>query len=423
MYLMIKNVGIAAVQAFTVLGLSTARGDASKIGQFGSGSKHSVNLLLRNQMGPTIYLGNDKLTFHTKTDSMHGKEFKLVYYNFKGQEHSTGFALEFGEMDWDSIGMALREFISNAIDSVGYENIQVELVDDIIPFEGSTTVYIPANDQVKQYFYNLPEHFLHFAGLADVGILEKAEPSPAKIYRKGVFVRQVKNVSMFDYNFGDDVKIDESRNMDDNTCLIAASETLGKNRAHLARWIKSCTEERGHLWEDNFRSWEIGSKNMQAAFAEAFGDAAVCKDDKMLNHVQRNGHRGVVIKRNHYMFTGCSIPDGEELQGEVARQGVMECKTTAAMRRTFKKVWTKLENKGLTNGKPEPELIAFRRPMDYEGNVLGGFYHDGKVYINVDHESRISTHIEEIAHYVTGAKDGERAFQSYAFQAAAVLGF
>lgn len=423
MYLMIKNLGVAAVQAFTVLGLSTARGDASKIGQFGSGSKHSVNLLLRNHMGPTICLGYERLTFHTRPDVMDGKPYDLVFYNFKGENHPTGMALEFGELDWNNVEMALREFISNAIDRVGYENIEVQLVDDITPYEDSTTVYIPANDQVKQYFNNLPEYFLHFAGLADVEILEKAEPSPAKIYRKGVFVREVKELSLFDYNFGDAVKIDESRNMDDNACLVGAAATLGRNTSLLAKWVRSCTEDRPALWEDRFRSWDLGYTAVRAAYAEAFGDAAICKDEKILDNVRRQGHKGIIVKHNRHIFTGCSLPDGDELQGKAAQNGVMVCKTTAPMRRTFKKVWTKLENKGLTNNKTEPELVAFRLPMDYEGKVLGGFYDNGKCYINMEHETRISTHLEEIAHYITGACDGERAFQSYAFQVAAVLGF
>ena len=45
MFLMIANNGVAPVQSFTVLGVSTARGNSDKIGQFGSGAKHGLSLI------------------------------------------------------------------------------------------------------------------------------------------------------------------------------------------------------------------------------------------------------------------------------------------------------------------------------------------------------------------------------------------
>ena len=49
MYLLVQNPGVAPVEGYTLLGVSTTRncGVAGTIGQFGSGAKHAINTLLR----------------------------------------------------------------------------------------------------------------------------------------------------------------------------------------------------------------------------------------------------------------------------------------------------------------------------------------------------------------------------------------
>ena len=48
-YLVIQNPGVAPIEGFTLLGVSTTRdcGVEGTIGQFGSGNKHAINVLLR----------------------------------------------------------------------------------------------------------------------------------------------------------------------------------------------------------------------------------------------------------------------------------------------------------------------------------------------------------------------------------------
>ena len=49
MFLCVQNPGVAPVEGFTLLGVSTTRdcGVDGAIGQFGSGNKHAINVLLR----------------------------------------------------------------------------------------------------------------------------------------------------------------------------------------------------------------------------------------------------------------------------------------------------------------------------------------------------------------------------------------
>jgi len=131
-YLKIENPGAVPADAFTVLGVSMA--DQNKnpgvIGQFGSGSKHSIALLLRNELAPIVFAGTLKLEFSTRpqvvSDAQATKRFERVVVKYGGTDPVTGssrsstedlgFVLDFGRLDWDDVAMALREFVSNAID-------------------------------------------------------------------------------------------------------------------------------------------------------------------------------------------------------------------------------------------------------------------------------------------------------------------
>ena len=111
-YLMIKNPGVAPEEGFTVFGVSTSRysGNSQTIGQFGSGSKHAVNLLLRNDINPVIYAANLRMEFFTTPLPVKGKNFSQVNVKYSGTDPVTGknrsaskdlsFTLEHGVFDW-----------------------------------------------------------------------------------------------------------------------------------------------------------------------------------------------------------------------------------------------------------------------------------------------------------------------------------
>lgn len=71
-FLKIENPGQAPVEGFTVLGVSLA--DTSKnvgvIGQFGSGNKHAIAVLLRNDLSPVVFAGTLKMEFGTRSQTV-----------------------------------------------------------------------------------------------------------------------------------------------------------------------------------------------------------------------------------------------------------------------------------------------------------------------------------------------------------------
>lgn len=77
-YLKIENPGVCPVEGFLLLGATSKRladnDSPYTIGQFASGNKHAVNVLLRAKLYPVVFCGNHKLEFGTKPGRMKALE-------------------------------------------------------------------------------------------------------------------------------------------------------------------------------------------------------------------------------------------------------------------------------------------------------------------------------------------------------------
>ena len=114
-YLKIENPGVCPPEGFTVLGVSLADTTDKEgiIGQFGSGNKHAVAVLLRHDLSPVVFAGTLKLEFGTRpqtvADSQASKEFARVVVKYGGTDPITGasrsstedlgFVLDYGKQD------------------------------------------------------------------------------------------------------------------------------------------------------------------------------------------------------------------------------------------------------------------------------------------------------------------------------------
>ena len=92
---MIQNAGVAPIEAYTMLGVSTTRdcGVEGTIGQFGSGTKHGINVLLRAGLKFYVYCGPTKLEFFTRDevvdDGLVAKTVQRVCVKFGGTSQKT----------------------------------------------------------------------------------------------------------------------------------------------------------------------------------------------------------------------------------------------------------------------------------------------------------------------------------------------
>jgi hypothetical protein len=246
-YLKIENIGVCPPEGFTVLGVSLAdtSDNQAVIGQFGSGNKHGVAVCLRNNVSPVVFCGTLRLDFFTKpqtvADSKASKDFARVCVKYGGTDPTTGasrsssedlgFVMSYGEKDWGEIALALREFVSNAIDRAirehaDWRSVKIEIVDEarVRAKRDHTRVFLPLTPEVLEFYNNLGRWFLHFSEpeCLDKSILPKAnrnlgDRKAAVIFRRGVRVREFESLdteSLFDYNLND-LTIDEARKASD----------------------------------------------------------------------------------------------------------------------------------------------------------------------------------------------------------------
>ena len=102
-YIMIRNKGKIIPQDIILMGSSTKRGDETKIGQFGSGSKFSLSWLLRNDCKPSIYSGKEEISIETRMVEHRGHPRDVIYV----AGENTNITTELG-LKW-TCWMALRE--------------------------------------------------------------------------------------------------------------------------------------------------------------------------------------------------------------------------------------------------------------------------------------------------------------------------
>lgn len=203
-YLKISNKGILDVEALTLLGASSKRGDNTKIGQYGSGNKFSLAYLLRNNYEVTIMAGNFQIFLTTKRKKFRDKEFDIILVD--GRE--TSITTEFGK-DWN-LGQAIRELYCNAIDEGEHT---MEFVKEITPESEKTSFYIKSREEITSYVSNFDDYFAENKKVlfeCTFGkILEKTGKG-LNLYRKGVRCMETDKTSTYDYDLSE-VLIDENR--------------------------------------------------------------------------------------------------------------------------------------------------------------------------------------------------------------------
>lgn len=422
-YLMIENDSVAPVESFTILGLSTARGSQSKIGQFGTGAKHGVNVLLRNGLSPVIYFGTTKMEFLTKKKWMGDTPYEQVYYTLDGgRATELSWSTDFGGIDWKHTAMALREFISNAFDESGIVGTNIEIVDNPRAKSGYTRVFVPVNREVQSFFDDIGTWFLQFGGKDSERIITKSSSSKAMVYRKGVLVRQLKYRpdSLFDYNFGDELPIDESRNLHDYTVISGIGSAVANDKNAIKEVLRAISRREVSL-ETELDYYSLSTTSiLKDAWDELYGeDTYIAQAAPFVDLAERKGFRAVqVLNEGWYKhLEAAGVKTAVNLAGSLGKRGLQEMDPTPNAIVTLNKVWQRLLDVNATEGKEKPPVKVFSKMMN-AGEVLRGLYERGVVYINVDNDSDESTMLEELAHYITGASDNSRDFQDFAFHVA-----
>ncbi len=463
--LMIQNPGEAPVEGFTLLGVSTTRGCGVEgtIGQFGSGTKHAINVLLRAGLKVVVYCGRTRMEFLTRADTVNDglvdQSVQRVYVQFSGtstKKVDLGWVLDFGAIDWTELGMALREFVSNAIDRTLREEVgqfeaairegrlAVRKVPDteVRAKSGYTRVFVTTNAEIGRYMEELPKRFLHFSdrpGDVKQRLLPKAnrnltEKKTAMVYREGVFVRELAEqqaASLYDYNFlSGEIQLDESRNSSEYavraSCALAW-KTAGAN--DLVSVFRSLT-----AMEDTFEAaldshylcptYETPKpecqQNWQKAWEAVAGESVMCEptaQQAML--VARKGKSVKTVKSSGWVQAAqrFGIETSAEVLTKSEVQGRESCPVTSAAQQAVETVWSWVVSLGMTGGRKLPDVACYH-DLTNAGVDTIGYYRDDTVHIREDIASGenkylLKVALEEVVHHVTQAGDNSRDIQNF----------
>ena len=425
MYAKIQNNGVCPVDRFFVLGLTTSRSNDEKIGQFGSGAKHAMFTLLRAGLDVVIYSGHSRITFLTKDEISGGHEYKKVFAVVDGVEHPLNIALSFGELDWkNAVDMAMRELIANAIDaSDSIEDVLVAITTgNPEPCDGKTTVYVEANQDVKNYVGDLEHRFLQFDGkdYKTGQIIDKDVSDKVRFYHKGVFVKFGQTNSLFDYNFGDDMAIDESRNMEAHNCSSIVAKYLSKDPQRL-RKIFRVLNKSDKYYETELYSFTLehqaafNSEIWQKAWEMEYGPKALVvhiDNGHLVEKAMENGYRCILVANNSWYgaLIKAGIKTPISVIDELDENGNEILLPSPLISHNVQVVWEWFEELNMTLDKNKPSVVMFKSNT---GKPIMGFVKDDCIYINEEAQSSVQTVFEELSHYISGHMDETRAFQNF----------
>ena len=461
MHLMIENVGIADMETFTLLGVSTTRYDnaVERIGMFGSGFKNALCVFLRQNINPIVFISNLRLEFFTETKNIRGvgneqRDYHQVCVKLSGKDNDgnqikrtekLGFTTEFGEIDWNHINMALREVVSNAIDASykicnSMKGMTMTVMDDnqVRAKKNHTRFFVPLTQEVLNFLNARETLFLQFK-VGDAAytscIMEKGDIEHAMIYKRGVFVSKIPKPSIFDYNCYD-MKLDESRNLDVYNARSYAAHLLSTaTLSQAVHFLKNLTDDK---WEASFSYYDLNIEHndnretWEKAWKMVHGENAVAcsskEDESYINKLLVDRGKKPVYMPEGFLdsFAKANMPtETTVLSADDRKYQYNFMPASKAVHNAVEHIWSQLESMNLTLNKEMPTVQCFSEIMSDSKSKLG-FYKFGtnEIYINADlMESPTfmlyQTVLEEISHYVSGASDCTRDFQDFAFRVAA----
>lgn len=401
MYVKIWSRSVTTIEDLFTLGVSTSRGKAEKIGQFGSGTLMGVLTWIRSHGFPPVFLVNGKkVTFSVKpVKKSDGEIFRQVLLN----GNPLSVALEYGELDWNNPEYAMREWICNAIDAGNDVNSCIVECDKIEAADDEVAVFIPVNETTLKYTMFLDKFFLHVRGLQDSETIPKKEIGPMRIYRKGIFVRELKDHSLFDYNLDFDI----------NECRTGSSDSIeGTIRSHLRFGLN--VDNVDVIFNalitgiDCFETKPIGSLSATWSTSLATKKVKLC--------MPMTTAEGAIPVHSDWYREICAIAghlDGLRHMSVAEVNGYKAVTVSPEMRAKFNKICDLIELCELSRGKRRPQIECFTTELR---NVNGMCDSDrGTISINTGNPNWGRTLSHELGHWYTGQADWHSEFIDFGY--------
>jgi hypothetical protein len=413
-WLLIENKGEIDVNALTLMGGSTKRDSTTSIGFFGSGNKYAIALLLKAKIGLRIFAGEKEMILSTEPINFRDKSFEKILID--GRE--TSLTTDMGPQ-W-STWMAIREFVSNAIDEG--ENNVVACTESLSGKSGYTRFYIQHVPDIVKVINEWDEYFSFDRTDAIIDIpAGKLFPNISEggrtriLYRRGIRCYDA-GEAMYHYDLPDFV-INESRVVENiyvarrsirNFLIEFATKEVAKNILEYA-----FREGNGNFVESHIEYHE-SFKNLNPAWKEAIGKRVVINEDLGGFYQDRLKEPHLLVSKSMAKKIKDSFPEIEVCGvGSDTETYTIPVEMTAKMNYQLKRAVESLKEMKYELSFPI-QVVTFSK-----ASVLGlakdnTIYISNKLFDKGIREIAI-TLMEENEHLVTKHEDCTRDFQNHLF--------
>lgn len=214
MTIIFQNPGLIDLRAVAVMGLN-AKETKNPIGQFGTGLKYSIAVLLRSGCKVSIFQGLQEYYFTTRKEKFRGKDFDFVFMRRGDQQGSAaifsekalGFTLELGK-HWEP-WMAIRELESNCRDENGRSfSDDYQLAPDITTIRVEGAVAEVAYKSLRDIFISSKPIWAN----ARIEIHRAENPEQLQwLHYRNVRCQKLEKPSLFRYNILEEQVLTEDR--------------------------------------------------------------------------------------------------------------------------------------------------------------------------------------------------------------------
>lgn len=270
-YLKIVNDGLIEIEDLTLIGSSTKRGVAGKIGEFGSGNKFSLAWYFRNNCVPIVFRGTEQLKIDTKVVLHRDTPVQVITVEGIDTSITTNMGPKWS--GW----MALRETVSNAIDEGGF-SLRTVYNPDMTGEEDKTIYYIPMNSELEKVVSNFNHYFSMdrtplFSN--ECGQIFERVSDNFNLYRQGIRCFDSSRRVNFDINLFD-IEINESR-LTSETAFDSATALFIKAGINTQVMDLVLTSEYRDILPNRFSEHNLETIKDMVATGKSFGSTTMSK--------------------------------------------------------------------------------------------------------------------------------------------------
>lgn len=211
MPIIFQNPGLIDLRAVQIMGLN-AKETKNPIGQFGTGLKYAIAVLLRSGCKVSIWRGEQEYRFETDKSLFRGKEFDFVHMHWENETENKsvplGFTLELGK-HWEP-WMAIRELESNCRDEEGrsFANDDYQLSPDTTTIVIDGTVAETAYASLRDIFITTKPIWRN----AHIEVHKLENPDQRQwLHYRGVRCQKLEKPALFRYNILNQKQLTEDR--------------------------------------------------------------------------------------------------------------------------------------------------------------------------------------------------------------------